>query len=161
MNESIRRTRRFLAAIVAVTFVLVLGQIPAPSASAAQDPFVSTMSAHNFNNTVKKLQKQIAAHKLAMLKKYNVQAMLKMVGVKSGKSLTIALFHPRYGKVIFANDKNAMSATPLRLIVQERGGKVLVGYLQPSAVFASFNVPDGFKTELDGLLASIVKKATQ
>ncbi len=161
MNGNIQRTCRVIAAVVAVTFVLVLGQISAPSVSAAQDSFVSTMSKHNFNNTVKKLQKQISAHKLAMLKKYNVQTMLKMVGVKSDKALTIAVFHPRYGKVIFANDKNAMSAAPLRMIVQERDGKVFVGYIRPSAVFAGFNVPDKFKKELDGLFDSIVKKATQ
>jgi uncharacterized protein (DUF302 family) len=161
MNGNIQCARRVLAAIAAITLVLALGQISAPSTHAAQDAFVSTMSKHNFNNTVKKLQKQIAAHKLAMLKKYNVQAMLKMVGVKSDKALTIAVFHPRYGKVIFASDKNAMSAAPLRMIVREQDGKVLVGYIRPSAVFAGFNVPDGFKKELDGLFDSIVKKATQ
>ncbi len=161
MNVNIQCTRRVLAAVVAIAFVLVLGQILAPSTSAAQDSFVSTMSKHNFNNTVKKLQKQIAAHKLAMLKKYNVQAMLKMVGVKSDKALTIAVFHPRYGKVIFANDKNATAAAPLRMTVQKLDGKVVVGYIRPSAIFAAFKVPDNFKKELDGLLDSIVKKATQ
>ena len=87
--------------------------------------------------------------------------MLKNDGVKLGKSLNIAVLHPRYGKVIFDNDKNATSAMPLRMSVQERSGKVIVGYIRPSAVFANFKVPGSFKKELDGLFESLVKKATQ
>ncbi len=161
MNGKINARAKLFAFLTATLFIFALAQFTSVSAEAAQDSFVSVTSKYKFDATVKNLQKQIAAHKMAMLKKYNVQAMLKMVGVKSEKSLTLAVFHPRYGKVIFANDKNAMSAAPLRMSVQERGGKVMVGYIRPSVVFANFNVPDGFKKELDDIFDSIVKKATQ
>lgn len=160
MNTTIKVYRGGFMAAIAIIFVLGLS-LGTALPVAAQSSFVSATSKYNFNNTLKKLQKQIAAHKLVMLKKYNVQAMLKMVGVKSDKALTIAVFHPRYGKVIFANDKNATAAAPLRMIIQELDGKVVVGYIRPSAIFADFNVPDDFKKELDGLFDSIVKKATQ
>ena len=160
MNTAIKVFRRGFMVTIVIMFVLGLA-LGTALPVAGQGYFVSATSKHNFNNTVKKLQKQIAAHKLAMLKKYNVQMMLKMVGVKSEKALTIAVFQPRYGKVIFASDKNAMVAAPLRMTVREQDGKVLVGYIRPSAAFANFNVPDDFKTELDGLFESIVKRATQ
>lgn len=161
MNGTINTKAKYFAFLTATLFIFTLANFASSSAVAAQDSFVSVTSKYKFSTTVKRLQRQIAAHKLVMLKKYNVQAMLKMVGVKSGKALTLAIFHPRYGKVIFANDKNATSAAPLRMSVQERGGKVIVGYIRPSAVFANFNVPRSFKKELDGLFESIVKKATQ
>ena len=121
---------------------------------------MSIKSKHDFNTTVTNIKKQTAANKLVLLKEYNVQMMLKMVGVNAEKSMTMAIFHPRYGKVIYANDKNAMSATPLRLIVQERGGEVIVGYIRPSAIFANFDLPKSFTDELDTLLGSVVKNAT-
>lgn len=160
MNATISMYRRGFMAAIAIFFGLGLS-LGTALPVAAQGSFLSKTSKYDFNKTVKKLQKQIAAHRLAMLKKYNVQAMLKMVGVKSDKALTIAVFHPRYGKVIFASDKNAMAAAPLRMIVREQDGKVIVGYIRPSLVFANFNVPDSFKKELDGLFESIVNKATQ
>ena len=126
----------------------------------ADDYFVSIKSKHDFNTTVTNIKKQTAANKLVLLKEYNVQMMLKMVGVNAEKSMTMAIFHPRYGKVIYANDKNAMSATPLRLIVQERGGDVIVGYIRPSAIFANFDLPKSMTDELDTLLGSVVKNAT-
>ena len=173
MNKNNLLTRRVMAAIVAFTFVLALGQIfmPSagavgqifmPSASAGQDSFVSVQSRHNFDNTVKKLKEQITAHKLAVLKQYNVQGMLKKAGVKSSdKHLNIAVFHPRYGKILFDSDKNSISAAPPRMIIREQNGKVVVGYHRPSALFAAFNVPDSLTKELDGLFHSIVKKSTQ
>ncbi|MCH7615085.1 MAG: DUF302 domain-containing protein [Nitrospinae bacterium] len=126
----------------------------------ADDYFVSIKSKHDFNTTVTNIKKQTAANKLVLLKEYNVQMMLKMVGVNAEKSMTMAIFHPRYGKVIYANDKNAMSATPLRLIVQERGGDVIVAYIRPSAIFANFDLPKSMTDELDTLLGSVVKNAT-
>ena len=140
MNTTTKLHRRGFMAAIAIIFVLGLS-LGTALPVAAQESMISKTSKHDFNKTVKKLQKQIAAHKLAMLKKYNVQTMLKMVGVKSDKALTIAVFHPRYGKVIFASDKNAMAAAPLRMTVREQDGKVLVGYIRPSAIFASFIVP--------------------
>ena len=126
----------------------------------ADDYFVSIKSKYDFNTTVTNIKKQTAANKLVLLKEYNVQMMLKMVGVNAEKSMTMAIFHPRYGKVIYANDKNAMSATPLRLIVQERGGDVIVAYIRPSAIFANFDLPKSMTDELDTLLGSVVKNAT-
>lgn len=153
--------RKFALRLASGIFVIAIILFTIPFAEAAKDSFLSVTSKHSFNKTVTNIKKQISAHKLALLKEYNVQSMLKMVGVKSEKSLTLATFHPRYGKIIYANDKNAASAVPLRLVVQERGGKVIVGYIRPSEVFANFDVPQSFKTELDTLLASIVANATQ
>ena len=142
------------AAIVAILAMSV-------SAVAAQSEFISKRSPHDFATTVANVKKQIAANKLVLLKEYNVQMMLKMVGVTSGRSVTMATFHPRYGKVIYENDMSAAAAAPLRIVVQERDDGVIVGYVPASVVFASFDVPSSLTGELDTLLASILEGATK
>ena len=142
------------------TFFIFILAVGAAGTAKADDSFITVKSKHDFNTTVTNIKKQTAANKLVLLKEYNVQMMLKMVGVNAEKSMTMAIFHPRYGKVIYANDKNAMSATPLRLIVQERGGDVIVAYIRPSAIFANFDLPKSMTDELDTLLGSVVKNAT-
>ena len=72
MNATISMYRRGFLAAVAIIFVLGLS-LGTALPVAAQGSLVSMTSKYDFNKTVKKLQKQISAHKLAMLKKYNVQ----------------------------------------------------------------------------------------
>ncbi len=154
------RSTFLLAAALWTLTVGLTGLFTLQGSVAAQDTFVSVKSKHDFGTTLTNVKKQIAANKLALLKVYNVQTMLKMVGVNAENAVTLATFHPRYGKVIFANDRNAMSAAPLRLIVQQRGDDVVVAYIPASAVFAQFDVPDSLKQELDALLKAIVSNAT-
>ena len=142
--------------------ILVVGFLMVPDVAWAKGKkdFVLKTSKSDFATTVRKLQKAVSSQKLALLKEYNVQMMVKMVGVKSKQSKTFAIFHPRYGKVLYENDADAFAATPLSIIVQERGSKVVVGYMKPSAVFSEYDVPKKTKNELDKLLENIVSGAT-
>ena len=164
MNNAlnIAGSRSSFTIIASLLTLLIAGYLVVPDAALAGGGknFVQKESKNNFATTVQKLKKAVSAQKLALLKDYNTQMMLKMVGVKSSKGMTFAIFHPRYGKVLNENDPNAFSAVPLRIIIQERGGKVIVGYMKPSAVFADFDIPNKTKKELDGLFEQILNKAT-
>ncbi len=142
--------------------ILMAGYLMVPDVALAKgkNGFVLETSRNDFATTVQKLQQAVSAQKLVLLKDYNVQMMIKMVGVKSKQSMTFAIFHPRYGKVIYENDPDAFAAVPLQIIVQERGKKVVVGYKKPSEVFSDYDVPKKTKKELDKLLENIVKSAT-
>ena len=154
--------RSSLIIMVGLLSLLIAGYLAVPNSALAGGGknFVQKESKNNFATTVQKLKKEVSAQKLALLKDYNTQMMLKMVGVKSSKGMTFAIFHPRYGKVLNENDPNAFSAVPLRIIIQERGGKVIVGYMKPSAIFADYDIPNKTKKELDGLFEKILNKAT-
>ena len=142
--------------------ILVVGYLMVPDVTWAKGKkdFVLETSKNDFATTVQKLQKAVSAQKVVLLKDYDVQMMVKMVGVKSKQSMTYAIFHPRYGKVLYENDPDAFAAVPLSIIVQERGSKVVVGYMKPSAVFSEYDVPKKTKNELDNILESIVSSAT-
>ncbi len=151
-----------LSVLTGLLPILMVGYVMVPDVAMAKEKkgFVLETSRNDFATTVQKLQQAVSAQKLVLLKDYNVQMMIKMVGVKSKQSMTFAIFHPRYGKVIYENDPNAFAAVPLQIIVQERGNKVVVGYKKPSAVFSDYDVPKKTKKELDNILENIVKSAT-
>ena len=86
--------------------------------------------------------------------------MLKMVGVKADKSVGFEIFHPRYGKVIYSKDKNAMLEAPMRILVREAGSKVLVRYRKPSMSLAGYSGLSALGKELDTLFSNIVATAT-
>ena len=79
-----------------------------------------------------------------------------MVGVKADPAITLAIFHPRYGTVLYANDKDAFEMLPIRIIVQQRGKKVIVGYQKPASLFSGYDLPKKTVQELDGLFEGIV-----
>lgn len=130
--------------------------IPDVAWAKGKKDFVLKTSKNDFATTVENLKKGVAAQKLVLLKDYNVQMMVKMVGVKADEAVTFAIFHPRYGKVLYEDDPDAFAVTPLRIIVQQRGKKVVVGYVKPSAIYAPFDVPKKTTKELDDLFAEIV-----
>ena len=82
--------------------------------------------------------------------------MLAMVGVKVKKIKSFEIFHPRFGKVIHANDKNALLEVPLRILVREKGGKTIIQYRKPSAAFAGYSGLSGLGGDLDKVFAKIV-----
>ena len=160
-NTSTNKKTR-LGVLAGFLTILMIGYLAVPDVALAKGKkgFVLTTSRNDFATTVQKLQKAVSAHKLVLLKDYNVQMMVKMVGVKSKQSMTFAIFHPRYGKVLYENDPDAFAATPFRIIIQERGNKVVVGYMKPSAVFSEYDVPKKTKNELDDVFKGIVSGAT-
>ncbi len=138
--------------------VLVMVALAAPSrlALAASDDMVTTTAKGTFENTVTKLKKAITASKLVVVKEVPYSKMIAMVGVKAEKTVGLEIFHPRFGKVIYETNKDAMIEAPLRILVRDQGGEVMIRYRKPSAVFASYSGLSGLGQELDAVFDKIV-----
>jgi len=144
------------AAVAALGLFLVAAA--SPPAMAASGDFVTKMVTGSFAKTVTKLKKAITGAKPVIVKEVPFTAMLAMVGTKAEKMKGFEVFHPRYGKVIYNNDKNAFVEAPLRIFVQDQGGKVMIRYRKPSAVFAGYSGLSKLGKGLDGLFAKIVAR---
>lgn len=146
----------FVMALLAVT----VNGFAAGSATAAED-MVTVTAKGNFDTTVTELKKAITANHLVLVKDIPFQQMLKMAGVNSEPLVSFEIFHPRYGKTIYENDKNAFIVPPLRIVVHQQGGKVVLRYRKPSAAFAGYSGLSGMAEELDEVFDRIVKTAAK
>ena len=137
-------------------FAVAFFVLTVPGQVLAAPGIVANESSRNFDQTVLKLKQGISQNMLVMLKDFNHQTMLKMVGVHADKSMVLEVFHPRYGKVIYANDKSAFIVPPLRIMVQEDDGKVMIYYQKASVLLAPYKGLDDLGKDLDAMLANIV-----
>jgi len=142
--------------LAAMILAFALSAMIGPSQVQAAPGVVVQESSRNFDQTILKLKQGISANMLVLLKDFNHQTMLKMVGVHADKSMVLEVFHPRYGKVIYANDKSAFIVPPLRIMVQEDGGKVMVYYEKASLLLAPYKGLSDLGKDLDAMLANIV-----
>lgn len=159
MHAKILTTKYRLLAVMFGALFLALGGIG--HALAAAPGVIEKYSASDFEQTVQKLKQSVTANKLVLLKDFNHQMMVKMVGVHADKSMAFEVFHPRYGKVINAKDRSAFLVPPLRILVQQDGSKVIVRYQQPSLQFKPYKGLDDLGKELDTLIAQVVDAATK
>jgi len=143
--------RHPLAALAVLAMVFFSGM-----ANAASNGVITQMATGSYEATVTGLKKAITANKLVIVKEVPFTQMLAMVGVKAEKIKSFEIFHPRFGKVIHAADKNAFLAAPLRILVREKGGKTIVQYRKPSAAFAGYSGLSGLGSDLDKVFANIV-----
>ena len=125
-------------------------------ATAAGDGVITQTATGSYEQIVTGLKKAITANKLVIVKEVPFTQMLAMVGVKVEKIKSFEIFHPRFGKVIHANDKNALLEVPLRILVREKGGKTIIQYRKPSAAFAGYSGLSGLGGDLDKVFAKIV-----
>ena len=143
--------RHPLAVLAVLAMVLVSGM-----ATADGDGVVTQTATGSYEQIVTGLKKAITANKLVIVKEVPFTQMLAMVGVKAEKIKSFEIFHPRFGKVIHANDKNALLEVPLRILVREKGGKTIIQYRKPSAAFAGYSGLSGLGGDLDKVFAKIV-----
>ncbi len=152
---------KFVPATLATALLsVVLISAPARDALAKSDIVTKSVSAP-FDKVATKLKKAIASRKLVIVKQVPYQKMVAMVGVKTGKTVGFEIFHPRYGKVIIAKDANALIEVPLRIVLREEGGKVILRYRKPSATFAPYSGLSGLGKELDSIFADIAKRVAK
>jgi len=123
------------------------------------EAIVTLTSKTDFFTTVNKLQSAIVANHLILLKEYNIQAMMKMVGTNIEPFNLYQIFQPKYGKILIANDPAAFASTPLSIIIEQNGSKVEVIYRKPSNVYGIFDLPSSFTNKLDKLFAKIAAGA--
>ena len=148
----IRRPRAAVAVIGTLAFIFAVHA----GASAGGDPVVMQTVKGSFESTMTKMKKAITAQKLVIVKEVPFTQMLSMVGVKGDKMMGLEIFHPRYGKVLYASDKNAFLEVPLRILVHDKGGEVMIRYRKPSAVFSGYAGLSGLGDDLDQVFARIV-----
>lgn len=148
----IRRT----TPVVMVALAVLMIAFVAVGAQAGSEGIITKSATGSFENTVTKLKKAITANKLVIIKEIPFTKMLGMVGVKAEKIKAFEIFHPRYGKVLYANDKNAFLEAPLRILVRDKGGKVMIRYRKPSVVFAGYSGLSDLGSQLDKVFANII-----
>ena len=119
------------------------------------------VSASDFDQTVQQLKAAISANKLVLLKDFNHQMMVKMVGVNADKSMVFEVFHPRYGKVLNEENRAAFIIAPVRIMVQQDGDDVVILYQQASALLEPYDGLEGLGKELDTLFANVVDSAAK
>ena len=153
--ETSVRAYRLMSGIAAALAVLLIVSLSA-GANAGGDNVVTQTAKGSFESTITKLKKAITAHKLVIVKEVPYTKMLGMVGVKAKKMVGLEIFHPRYGKVLHANDKNAFLEAPLRILLRDKGGKVMIRYRKPSVVFAGYSGLSSLGSQLDKVFANIV-----
>ncbi len=154
MRTSVRAHRSIpgIAAALAVLLIVFLSA----GANAGGDNVVEQTVKGSFESTITKLKKAITAHKLVIVKEVPYTKMLGMVGVKAEKMAGLEIFHPRYGKVLYANDKNAFLEVPFRILVMETGDDTMIRYRKPSAALADYSGLSSLGDELDQVFAKIV-----
>jgi len=159
--KRIDETKRQFTLVGLFAALLLLSHLIWASPVSAVSGVIEKFSASSFDKTVQKIKKGITANRLVLLKELDHQAMMKMVGVNAKKSKSFEVFHPRYGKKIHAKDLNAFIAVPIRIMVQERGRKVVVTYQEPSVLLAPYKGLGGLGKTLDKLFAQIVDGAVK
>ncbi|TAM59426.1 DUF302 domain-containing protein [bacterium] len=145
-----------LFALLVSLLIVVPGRV-----AAAPSDVVQTASDKSFDQTVAALNQQIVAHGMVVVNKLNHTEMLSMVGVHAQPSMALEVFQPRLGATIYSADRGALLMVPVRILVQRDGGKVMVDYVKPSALFASYSGLGGLGSQLDSTLAAIVAAATK
>ena len=142
-----------------VALALVIGaQLPSMNSAAAAENFVAKTVKGPFDKVVTNLKREITAHKLVIVKQVPYQQMVKMVGVNAKPMMGFEIFHPRYGKVIYAKDVSAFKEVPLRILVRSSGNKVVLEYRKPSTLFAAYSGLSDLGEQLDQVLADIVER---
>lgn len=144
-------------------FALVLWALTAAPAAAQQpggmalpEGRVMIPSKFDFNQTVSRLKQAVGDQNLMVVTDVDHQAMLSMAGVTTKGMLTIEFFHPRYGKVMFENNRAAGIEIPLRLVVMEGDMGTMVSYNKPSHIFGKYRGLETLGSDLDGVLERII-----
>jgi len=140
---------------LAITMLMFFAQ-----QASASDAVTVVKSNNSFEQTIAKLKKAVGANKLAVLKAFDHQKMVKMVGANADKSMSFEIFHPRFGKKINAKDRSAFMIAPLRVMVQMDGKDVVVRFQKASVLLKPYSGLDELGAELDTLMGQVVNTAT-
>jgi len=128
----------------------------------AHDPqLVEVQSTKSFDDAAAAIREGLEANNMMIGRQVHFHDMLSMAGVDSERMLTFETFHPRFGKVLYANDKSAFIEPPLRLHLRETDDGVVVRYRLPSSMFAPYQGLSAMGTELDAIFADVVGRVAE
>ena len=126
--------------LLTLTGAALLAASLSSTAYAGPVGLVSISSHSNFGMTVSKLKTAVSENGLMVLKVFNQQMMLNMVGVHAPKEMTFELFQPKYGKVVYDASPVDFLAVPLRILVVQTGSTAKIYDQNPSVVLDSFGL---------------------
>ena len=98
---------------------------------------------------------------MVIVRQIHFHDMLSMVDIESERMLTFETFHPRFGKLVYQNDKSAFIEPPLRIHLRETDAGTLVRYRLPSSVFAPYDGLGGLGAQLDTIFAEVVGRISE
>lgn len=142
----------------ALSLMALIMALP-PRIAAAAPVLVEHNAAGDFEAVTISIQNGLRANEMAIVRQIQFHDMLEVVGIESELAVTFETFHPRFGRVVYANDKAAFIELPLRIHVRETDDGVVIRYRTPSSIFADYNGLAGMGAELDGIFADIVAEA--
>ena len=146
--------------LTALSALLLVAGLSVGSAYARAPGLVEVTSHNSFGATVVKLETAVSQNGLVVLKKFNLQNMLNMVGVHAQKGMTFEIFHPKYGKNVHSNNSIGFLAVPLRVLVLQRGSTVKIYYQKPSVLLAPFGL-SSLGNQLNPLFQRLVDEAAR
>lgn len=157
MNLLIHAKKR----LVALASLTLLAIALAGTAYAASPSGLVEVTSHNgFGPTVGNLEQAVSQNGLVVLKKFNQQQMLAMVGMHVQNEMAFEIFHPKYGKTIYDNNPVGFLAVPLRILVVQSSSGVKLYYQKPSTVLAPFGL-SALGNQLDPVFHTIVEAAAK
>lgn len=148
---AIAKTVRLFVALCA------LAVAAAPLRASAHDPaLIEKQARGTFEETSAGIREALKENKMAIVRQIHFHDMLSMVGIESENILTFETFHPRFGKVIYANDRAAFIEAPLRIHLRQTDDGVVVRYRLPSSVFSPYQGLSDMGAKLDAIFADVV-----
>lgn len=146
-----------LGLVWTLVFVLIL----AMRMSANAQEVVEKVSKQDFQRTVRQLEQAIKGARFLILGEFDYQKMQKMVGKSVKPAKGFNFFRPDLGTPIFENDPNAALEIPLKVVVLDRGGDVVVLYRKPSDVLQPYKGLSDLGKRLDDLVDQLAATATK
>lgn len=147
----------------AVVLIAMLG-VFTQSAYAQMKPMDGSqmaMSKYSFSETVDMLKGAIEQQNLMVIHEIDGQKMLKMAGKEVGGMKQLFFFHPMYMKKVVEANEMAGIVIPLKIIVMEKGDKIMVRYFMPSIVLKPYKGTEAIAKDLDAKVTKIIAEATK
>lgn len=147
----------------AIAFIAMMGVLaqPAYAQMKPMDGSQMVMSKYSFSETVDLLKGAIEQQNLMVIYEIDGQKMLQMAGKKVGGMKQLLFFHPAYMvKVVEANEMAGI-VIPLKVVVMEKGGMVMVRYFLPSTTLKTYKGTEAIAKDLDTKVSKIIAEVTK
>jgi uncharacterized protein (DUF302 family) len=154
------QTMRMLA-VASIAIAIVFSAQTAYAQMKPMDGSKIAMSKYSFSESVDIIKGAIEEQNLMVINIVDGQKMMRMAGKKIDGLKQIFFLHPKYMAKILKANKMAGLAIPLKLIVMEKDGKVIVRYMLASTSLKAYKGTEAVAKELDGLIAKIIAEVTK
>jgi uncharacterized protein (DUF302 family) len=116
----------------------------------------TTTSGHDFENTVARLDAELARRGLEPFARIDHAAGARSVGLEMPPTLVVLFGSPRAGTPLMLEAPDLALDLPLRLLVRERAGRVELVYADPATTVERHGLPATAAAPLAETVASVV-----